>query len=138
METTFRAKQKEEAVKRLKLLGITPAAIRKFEETGEVSSCLHRQREPESTPGMVQTMIRELEREYGFLVYLNVRLETCCGMVDNLFFVGKYEAEWESQVADLEDGYSLVYAYNWSYPINSEMGSIAFRRTERGGLVRVQ
>ena len=34
-----RETQKEEALKRLKLLGIDPETVRKFEESGEVSTC---------------------------------------------------------------------------------------------------
>lgn len=136
MKTAFYEKQKAEAVNRLKLLGINPETIRKFEETGEISTCSCITGEPGPTEDLVKTMIGELERQYGFVVYLNVRSETYFGTIDNLFFVGKYDEEWEMSIADLKDSYALVYAYNWSFPENSEMGSIAFRRTKNGGILR--
>ena len=131
-----RETQKEEAVRRMKLLGIDPETVQKFEESGEVSTCSCVTGFPGQTADFVKDKIRELEQQFGFLVYLNVRSETCFGTIDNLLFVGKYEEEWEPMVEDLKDGYALVYAENWTYPQNSEMGSIAFRRTSDGGILR--
>lgn len=133
---TMREKQQAEAIKRLKLLNIDPAVFSKFEESGEVYTCSCVTGEPRPTEDFVKTTIRQLEQQYGFLVYLNVRSETYFGTIDNLFFVGKYDEEWEMEITDLEDGYALVYAQNWSYPENSEMGSIAFRRTDNSGILR--
>lgn len=132
----LREKQRSEAIKCLKQLRIDPATIQKFEATGEVSTCSCIHSTPEKTPDHILEMIRELEREYGFLVYLNVHSATFLGPIHNLFFVGKYEEEWEMQFRDLEEGYALVYALNLAYPDCSEMGSIAFRRTENGGILR--
>ena len=133
---TMQERQKAEAIKRLKLLGIAQYTIRKFEETGEVSTCSCVTGEPQPTEDFVKTMIHQLEQQYGFLVFLNVRSETYFGTIDNLFFVGKYDEEWKMSLDDLKDGYALVYAQNWSYPENSEMGSIAFYRTDNGGILR--
>lgn len=133
---TMQERQKEEALKRMNLLGINPDTVRKFEETGEVSTCLCLTGEPGPTEDFVKTMIHQLEQRFGFLVYLNVRSDTFVGTIDNLFFVGKYDEEWEMSLVDLQEGYALVYANNWSYPENSEMGSISFRRTKNGGILR--
>ena len=58
------------------------------------------------------------------------------GTLDSLLFVGKYDEEWELSREDLEDGYAMSYTINRDYPECSEMGSISFRVTREGVIIR--
>ena len=131
---TMREKQKAEAVERLKLMGVREDVRRKFEEDGIVSFCNNEQYRPADEELMEE--IRQFEQEHDATVFLAVRMFTLIADLDALLFVGKYEEEWESQKNDLKDGYAMSYSINRDYPDCSEMGSIAFRVTEDGAIVR--
>ena len=80
--------------------------------------------------------VHQFEQEHNSTVYLAVRMNTVFGTLDALLFVGKYDEEWEIEREDLRDGYALSYTINREYPECSEMGSICFRITKDGCVVR--
>ena len=131
---TMREKQKAEAVKRLELMGIREDVRKKFEENDTVMFCNNEEFQPVSDE--MSAEIRQFEQQHDATVFLAVRMFTLIADLDALLFVGKYEEEWESQQNDLKDGYAMSYSINRDYPDCSEMGSIAFRITEDGAIVR--
>ena len=80
--------------------------------------------------------IRRFEQEHDATVFLAVRMITMFGDLDALLFVGKYDEEWGLEHDDLKAGYAMSYCLNRDYPDCSEMGSIAFRITKDGAIVR--
>ena len=71
-------------------------------------------------------VVKEIEREYGGLVYLVLISHTTFGTLYNLFYVSKNQKEWEEDKEDLKQKYALIYVHNASDNICSEFGSICF------------
>lgn len=128
-------KKKQEAIQRMKTLGIFPQTIRQF-KGGEVSYS-----EPPLGANYwlddeQKKIVKEFEEEYNALVYFAVRSYTEFGKLDAFLYVSDYEEEWEMDREDIQDGYAVAYVYNHDVPEYSEVGSIVIQ--ERfGGLVRV-
>lgn len=127
--------KKEEAIKRMKAMGIIKDAIKQFEEDDIVMIS-----EPplgglywldEKQKGMVA----EFEKEYNALVYLVVRSYTNIGVMDSIFYVSNYEEEWFMDNADIEENYACVYVVNHDMPECSEFGTIAWKNVG-GGILR--
>ena len=131
---SMREKQKAEAAVWLKLMGVREDVRRKFEADGTVMLCNNSQYYP--VDEAMATEIRRFEQEHDATVYLAVRVFTALGDLDALLFVGKYEEEWPLEREDIKAGYAMSYTINRDYPECSEMGSIFFRTTEDGGIVR--
>ena len=127
-------KQKAEAAFWLELMGVRENVRRKFEESGTVMLCNNGQYYP--VDDSMGAEIRRFEQEHDAIVYLAVRVFTALGDLDALLFVGKYEEEWPLEREDIKAGYAMSYTINRDYPECSEMGSIFFRTTEDGGIVR--
>jgi len=130
----MRERQKAEAVLRLRLMGIREDVRRKFEEENVVMFCNNEHYFPVK-PEMAEE-IREFEQKYGGVVFLVVRMFTVLGDLDALLFVGKYEEEWEIDQDNIKGGYAMSYTINRDLPDCSEMGSIFFRVTKDGAIVR--
>ena len=127
-------KQKAEAVLRLKLMGVRGDVRKEFEENGTVMLCCSGEYRP-----VTETMaaeIRQFEQEHNATVFLAVRMFTFHGLLDALLFIGQYEEEWELMRSDIKNGYAFSYTINRDYPECSEMGSIFFRTTKDGGIIR--
>lgn len=132
-----REKKKEEAIKRMKVLGLFKPCIKSFEKYDELQLT-------EPTGGLYEfgdnaelnEKIKEFEEEYNALVYHVIHTYTQFGELYNFLYVSDYEEEWEMDNADIVDGYAVAYVWNKSDDFLSELGGIAVR--ERfGGLVRV-
>ena len=136
MNQTVHDALRAEAMERMKLLGLPIKVIRQFEQTGEVCTCACITGRPLTSSDETKSLIPKLEQQHGILIYLNVHTEAAFGSIDNLFFVGEYKEEWEWEREEIKDNYALVYAYNWSRPECSEMGTIGFERTRNGGIIR--
>jgi hypothetical protein len=128
--------KKEEAIKRMKAMGIIPDAIRQFENDDIVMVS-----EP-PIGGLYwlndeeKVMVRKFEQENNALVYLIARSYTNIGTMDNLFYVSDYDEEWFMDNADIEENYACVYVINHDMPDCSEFGSIAWENVG-GGILRV-
>ena len=131
---SMREKQKAEAAMRLKLMGVPEDIQKKFVEDSTVMYCRGGHYCP-CKEGLIAE-IREFEQLHDATVFLAVRWFTMFGTLDSLLFVGKYEEEWPLEREDIKGGYALSYTINREYPDCSEMGSIVFRVTEDGGIVR--
>lgn len=130
----LRERQKAEAVTRLKLMGIREDVRRSFEESGTVMLCKGGRFHP-AAPELAEE-IRSFEAAHTAAVFLAVRMHSVFGTLDALLFVGKYEEDWEAEKASVKAGYAMSYTINRDYPKCSEMGSIAFRITPDGAIVR--
>ena len=132
-----REKKKEEAIKRMKVLGLFKPCIKSFEKYDELQLT-------EPTGGLYEfnnnaelnAKIKEFEEEYNALVYHVIHTYTQFGELYNFLYVSDYEEEWEYDNEDVKAGYAVAYVWNKSDDFLSEIGGIAVR--ERfGGLVRV-
>lgn len=131
-----RETKKEEAIYRMKLMGIIPDAIKQFEEENTVMVS-------ENPFGFLywlnddqKKLVSEFETEYNSLVYLANLCNTEFGKLLSLFYVSDHKEEWEMDNTDIADGYALVYCINLNCPECSEFGSIAFESIN-GGIKRI-
>ena len=131
------SKKKEEAIKRMNILGLFKPCIKAFEKYDEVQLT-------EPTGGLyefnddaeLKAKIKEFETEYDALVYHVIHTYTQFGELYNFLYVSDYKEEWEFDRADVKAGYAIAYVWNKTDEWMSEMGSIAIRELF-GGLVRV-
>ncbi len=124
--------QKNEAVKRLKMLFEDSTVPDAFEKTGTVYLCDHPDGRPIPIPEEMMDDLRQLEKEHGLLVYLVI----ADSWSYSYLYVSKYKEEWEMDVNDLGEGYPVVYVENLENPECSEFGSI--RIFPNGdGLIRI-
>ena len=129
--------KKEEAIKRMKKLGLFEPCVRAFKNRDEVQLT-------EMTGGLYEfnsdlklnEMVNEFEKEYNSLVYHVIHTFTEFGELYNLLYVSDHEEEWEYENEDLKDGYVFSYVINKDVPEFSEFGSIVVRN-KFGGLVRI-
>lgn len=127
--------KKQEAIKRMKSLGIYSGTIRQF-KGGQISY---------SEPPLVanywldedqEKIVKGFEEEYNALVYFVIRSYTELGKLDALLYVSDHEDEWEMDREDIKDGYVVSYVYNYDVPYFSEIGSIGIL-PRFGGLIRI-
>lgn len=131
-----REMKKEEAIKRMKALGIIDDTIKQFKNDdvvmvtepplGGLYWCSDEEKE----------MVRKFEEEHNALVYMVVRAFTQFGKMDSLLYVSDWQEEWEYENEDLKDGYVMSYTINHDMPDCSEFGSIAVKPMF-GGLIRI-
>ena len=128
--------KKQEAIKRMKALGIFPETIKQF-RFDDLVSC--------SEPPLggnywlsdeQKKVVEEFEAEHNALVYFIVSSFTEFGKLDSLLYVSDYEEEWKMDRDDIKDGYPMTYVHNYDDPWCSEFGRIAVKKMA-GGLVRV-
>lgn len=137
MSQTTREEKKAEAVSRMRMMDIFDATIRQFEEEDLVNVS-----EPPFgglywVSDIEKARIEEFEEKNNALVYLVVRSYTTIGVMDSYFYVSDYkEEEWDMDREDIENNRALVYVYNQDEPLFSEFGSIMFKLTPAGGLIR--
>lgn len=138
---TTREIKKEEAIKRMAMLGLFKPCIKAFNKYDEVQLT-----EPNgglyefSDNEELNAKIKEFEEEYEALVYHVIhspmRIDYMTMDMYCFLYVSDYEEEWEMDETDIADGYVVAYVWNKSEDYLSEIGSIVVR--ERFcGLVRV-
>lgn len=128
--------QKAEAIRRMGQLNIFPDIIREFERNNLVAIS----EEPFGAFYWVneqeQKIIDALEKKYHMLVYLIIRSHSTIGLMDSILFISKNPEEWGWEQIDIENNILFAYVQNYDYPDCSEFGSIGFRKTAAGGLIR--
>ena len=131
-----RKEMKQEAIKRMKVLGIYAPAIRQFQKdnivmVSEPNGGLYWANDEE------KEMIKQFEEKNEAVVYMIVRQYFEFGKCDSMLFVSKYkEEEWEMDNEDIQDNIVMSYTINHNWPDCSEFGSIGVKRFA-GGLIRV-
>lgn len=131
----LREKQKQEAIKRMRKLGIMEQPIKEFEEEGKLNLS--------EGPGLLywldddeQKMVKEFEEGENGLVYHVIKQKTNIGLLYSLMYVSEYDEEWEMDNEDLGEGQALAYVVNKTMPDCSEYGTIGIQSIN-GGLKRV-
>ena len=131
-----RERKVEEAVRRMKKLGIINDAIKQFKKDGTVMYS-------EPPLGALywlndeqKQLVKEFEQEHGDLVYAVIRCNSTIGKMDSYLYVSDYEEEWEMDNKDIAAGYPMSYTYNYDAPWYSEFGAIGIDK-RFGGLVRI-
>lgn len=132
--------KKEEAIKRMKELGLFAPCIKAFKrdevQLSEPTGGLYEF----SSDKELTAKVQEFEKENNALVYHVIHTPT---MIDgeamdmyNFLYVSDYQEEWEMDQNDIKEGYALVYVWNKTIDYFSEFGSIAVKE-KFGGLVRI-
>lgn len=135
MKKVFRAEQKLEALERMQMLGIYPAAINELRKSdrlnrSEAMGFLYWLDEKELK------MVKDFEADSGNFVYHVIKSYFTSGeLVYSLLFVSPDADEWDEDVEQLNKKAPYVYVYNASAAWNSEFGQIGIR-SSFGGLVR--
>lgn len=127
--------QKEEAIKRMKNLGIMPRIIEEFRRSNklnksEICGILYWLSDEE------KKIVEDFESKQNALVYHVIKTNTRDGIMDACLYVSAYPEEWEYDREDIEEGIINAYVYNEDTPIFSEIGSIGVMPAN-GGLVRI-
>lgn len=121
---------KEEAAKRMRMLGLKEDDIKEFVERGTTridwSGLIYTKCEDK-----IAVRKEKIEQEYGCLVY---KILFNYPFV-NYLYVSKYEDEWPLDRVDIEEKVPIAYVYNLSDDLCSEFGSIKIEN-EHGYLVR--
>ena len=130
--------KKEEAIKRMKEIGIFKPTIRQFKDEGLVSISKPPFGAFYWAEGDDLERIKNFEKENNALVYVVIRSFTNFGILDSYLFISDYrDEEWETDREDLKENRQLAYVYNHSNPYFSEFGSIGFVTTSAAGLRRI-
>ena len=134
---TKRERMTKEAINRLETLGVMDTVISDFKngilnasEHGLVPGALFHLTDEE------KQMVKDIEEEYGGMVYHCIRCLTSFGELFNMLWVSKYEDEWERENKNMEEYMVFSYVVNLSDPLCSEFGSIMVA-PKNGGLIRV-
>lgn len=118
--------QVAEALLRMKKLKLHENVIHEFKSEGKINrsefgGILYWLDEKENG------MVKEWEEETGNMVYHVIKNHTDLGVLYSFLYVSKYTEEWESDMADLEEGYAFVYVWVEDDPIFSEYGTIGIK-----------
>lgn len=126
----MKEKMKQEAIERMEMLGISPTAIKIFEEDGEVGLSVS----PafpicEITPEY-KKLIDKWEEKTGSMAYHAIYNGAAVGALLSILFVSSDEEEWELDKRDMEAGYPMGYVFNLDIPEFSEYGSISVKNVD--------
>ena len=127
--------QKEEAVKRLKMLDIYEDAVKLFVESGSVMISERPLGALYELNNNQKEIVLNFEEEYNGLVYLLTHTITEFGELYEIFYVSEHQEEWGLDREDINNWSPLVYVFNVDDEYSSEFGRIGV--TPRfGGLIR--
>lgn len=128
-----REQMKEEAIKRMKMLGIYPPTIKEFEQEDKLNV---------SRGGFLywlddeyKAKVAEFEEKYGVLVFAVIENNMEFGKLLSILYVSTYQDEWERDRLGLKSGEVFAYVFNLDAEECSEFGYIVVRN-RFGGLVR--
>lgn len=131
-------KQREEAVRRMQMMGLMSNVIKDFKQGrlnfSEGVGFLYWI--DESTENELLKRVRDFEKEHDAVVYHVIHNRTNFGELYSFLYVSQYDEEWEYDDEDIKAGYAVAYVENINYPDCSEFGSISFQPAN-GGLMRV-
>ena len=128
--------KKQEAIKRMKAIGIIEQVIDDFDTNGLVNI---------SEPPLgayywpdedIVKVMKQFEKEYKAVIYSGIRCFTNFGELYSFLYVSDYPGEWKQDRSDLKDNKCVAYVYNKDVPEYSEIGSIGFQLTPAAGLKR--
>lgn len=126
---------KQEALARMKLLGLQYNVIRDFEAKETIYYSLGTLGLLYLAFGEVVKVVQKFENQTGYLVYHVIDNYTSIGHMLTLLYVSTEMDEWSADKQDLQGGYPLAYVENMTYPDCSEFGSVGVKPFN-GGVVR--
>jgi len=135
-ENATKTEMVDEAVDRMKMLGLSEDAISEFRNSGRPSFGMENgQRFPLGDFEMEQ--IQKLEGNGERLVYAVIRNNSCYGRMINYIMVSRYKCDWGLERMNLTERNSVTaYVYNFDVPAYSEAGKIEVERLPGGILGR--
>ncbi len=123
---TNKIKQRKEAIKRMKALGISKKAIEALEQRDQIAVSV-----AGNISFMIKDTIRDMIKQYeqknNAYVYHCIYCETEFGILYNLLYVSKYEDDWEYDLEDLKNGVASARVINESAPDLSDSGDIGIK-----------
>lgn len=134
-------KQKEEAIKRMRLLQIMPQVIKDFEKNDRV---YYSERLGAMFPATLYwldnhqeyvDLVKEFEKKYKALVYHAQLTHMEFGDCLSLFYVSKDDNQWSRDKKDILNGELYSYVANLQCDYDSEFGYIGVSPA-MGGVVR--
>ena len=134
-----REDKRNEAIKRMKEIGISEDVIKGFEEHEIVKMSLP----PFGTVADIDDddvleALRSFEKDYESMVYFVIKTEAGeIGTLYTMCYVSDHPEEWEMDHNDIKEGYICAYVYNKTIPAFSEIGSIGFE-VEDGKVTRTE
>ncbi len=130
----MKSNQKEEAIKRMKMLKLHENAIKEFKESNVINKS--------ENGGMLywledkeKAIVKEFETKHNMLVYHIIHNYTDFGELYALLYVSNDEEEWGYDQEDIMTGSVIAYVKNVTDEWCSEFGSIGVK-PRFGGLVR--
>lgn len=131
-------RQKEKAVEYLRNLEVWNNFINQFAENGQVTVFNAYKGKNISEYSEVQQKIKEIEAEYGCLVYAVTYERLSFGECFSFLVVSKYEEDWELSLRYLGNNLYSALAYVWNKTDDrlSEFGSVVVGAAY-GGLLRM-
>lgn len=126
---------KQEALARMKLLGLQYNVVRDFEAKEKIYYSLGTLGLLYLAFGGVVEVVQKFENQTGYLVYHVIDNDTNLGHMLTLLYVSTEIDEWSADKQDLREGCPLAYVENMTYPDCSEFGSVGVRPVN-GGVVR--
>lgn len=137
----LKEKQKEEALKRMKMLSLMSNVIKDFEKNGKVYYSERQNamfnailywvdNEPKFTK-----IIQEKEKKNNILIYHCQLTHTQFGDLLSLLFVSDDEDNWEDERQELRNGIAYCYVANLDCEYDSDWGTIGIKPS-MGGVLR--
>ena len=126
-------KKREEAIKRMQMLGIFRETIRQFKDENYVSIS-----EPPHgafywAQGEDLKRIKQFEKEHNALVFVVIRSYTNAGKIDSMLFVSDNPEEWWMERTNLMFGMTPAYLHCFDAPNRSGVSIIGIARTAGSG-----
>lgn len=138
---TFKEKQKQEAIKRLKMLKVMPNVIKDFEKNGRV---YYSERQNKFFNAILYwldneeeyvKLVKAFEKKNNALVYHCQLTHTECGDLLSLLYVSADEDNWEYERQDIANGITYCYVANLDCEYDSDWGTIGIQPSQ-GGVLR--
>jgi len=141
MEQTLKEKQKQEALKRMKMLHLMPNVIKDFEKNNRV---YYSERQNSVFNAVLYWLdnnqdfvakIKEFEKKHKALIYHAQLTHLVYGDNLALFYVSKNEEEWSQDRQDIKESRVFSKVLNLQNDYDSDFGYIGFRPS-MGGVLR--
>lgn len=139
---SLKKRQKQECLKRMRMLKLMDNVVKEFEETGKLYYSERLNQMFNAVLYWVDNnkewvnLIEEFERKWNFMVYHCQLTHTTFGDILSLLYVTKDEEEWEQDRQDIKDGIVYAKCINLSDETMSDYGYIGIK-SSMGGIVRV-
>lgn len=121
-----RKEMRNEAIKRMKVLGMNQKAIDELKRRDRIAVSIAGHL-TFTIKDEIRDKIKKFEQKYNAYVYHCIYCETEFGILYSLLYVDTYEDEWKYDLEDLKEGFPMAYVINETIPYMSERGSIGIK-----------